>query len=119
MSECMMFPKNWEKFVENYSFKDKEEVYTNGTVLVPVFRVEQMVEHYFSRKWIPVSERLPELETYIYSVDVLFCDVERNIYVGYVNFETGMWKDRHSATHLSKERVTHWMPLPEVPNGQT
>lgn len=70
-------------------------------------------------RWIPASERLPELETYIYSVDVLFCDVERNIYVGYVNFETGRWKDRNSTTHLSKERVTHWMPLPEVPNGQT
>jgi hypothetical protein len=26
-------------FIINYSFKDKEEVYTNGTVLVPLFRV--------------------------------------------------------------------------------
>ncbi len=26
-------------FIIDYSFKDKEEVYTNGTVLVPLFRV--------------------------------------------------------------------------------
>jgi hypothetical protein len=26
-------------FVIDYSFKDKEEVYTNGTILVPLFRV--------------------------------------------------------------------------------
>ena len=26
-------------FIIDYSFKDKEEVYTNGTILVPLFRV--------------------------------------------------------------------------------
>lgn len=50
MSECMMFPSKWEKFIEDCSFVDSEKVYTNGTELVPVFRVEQMVEHYFGNK---------------------------------------------------------------------
>ena len=27
--------------VEGYAFKDDQEVYTNGTVLVPLFRVKQ------------------------------------------------------------------------------
>jgi hypothetical protein len=26
-------------FITNYSFKDSKEVYTNGTILVPLFRV--------------------------------------------------------------------------------
>jgi hypothetical protein len=26
-------------FIIDYSFKDKEEIYTNGTILVPLFRV--------------------------------------------------------------------------------
>ncbi len=26
-------------FIIDYSFKDKEEVYTNGTILVPLYRV--------------------------------------------------------------------------------
>lgn len=48
MSETMIFPEKWEPFIDNYAFKDSEKVYTNGTVLVPSFRVEQMVEHYFA-----------------------------------------------------------------------
>lgn len=34
------------EFIKSYSFKDKEEIYTNGSDLVPVFRVEQMLEMY-------------------------------------------------------------------------
>ena len=45
--ECMSFPATPAGFIESYSFKDKEQVYTNGVELIPVFRVEQMVEHYF------------------------------------------------------------------------
>lgn len=29
------------KFIESYAFKDEKEVYTNGTILVPLFRVKQ------------------------------------------------------------------------------
>ena len=28
-------------FIEDYAFKDEKEVYTNGAVLVPMFRVKQ------------------------------------------------------------------------------
>ena len=46
--ECMSFPKTVEEFIKQYSFTDKEQVYTNGAKLIPVFRVEQMLEHYFN-----------------------------------------------------------------------
>ena len=42
----MEFPKTMKEFIESFSFKDSEEVYTNGAELVPVFRVEQGLEHY-------------------------------------------------------------------------
>lgn len=29
------------KFCEDYSFKDSKEVYTNGSMLIPLFRVKQ------------------------------------------------------------------------------
>lgn len=48
-SDRMEFPRTPEEFCEQYSFFDKDEVYTNGSLLIPVFRVEQMVEHYFER----------------------------------------------------------------------
>ena len=43
----MDFPTTWEQFLDEYSFKDKEEYYTNGLDLIPTCRVEQMVQHYF------------------------------------------------------------------------
>lgn len=61
MSECMNYPKNPIDFINGYAFKDEKELYTNGSELVPLFRVEQMIEHYVNNKgWIPVSERLPD-----------------------------------------------------------
>lgn len=46
MSDRMEFPKTMKEFIDDFSFKDSEEVYTNGAELVPVFRVEQGFEHY-------------------------------------------------------------------------
>ena len=45
MSDCMIFPDDWRDFLRDYSFKDSAEVYTNGAELIPVFRVEQLIEH--------------------------------------------------------------------------
>lgn len=45
----MEFPRTPEEFCGQYGFFDKDEVYTNGSLLIPVFRVEQMIEHYFER----------------------------------------------------------------------
>lgn len=51
MGDKMTFPETIEDFIKDYSFKDKEEVYTNGADLIPVFRVEQAIE-YYSKKII-------------------------------------------------------------------
>lgn len=47
MATMMDFPKTVDEFLKHYSFKDKKELYTNGSDLIPVFRVEQMLNHYF------------------------------------------------------------------------
>lgn len=52
MGDQMEFPENPIEFLEQYSFKDKHEIYTNGSELIPVFRVKQMIEHYLS---VPVK----------------------------------------------------------------
>ena len=41
----MDFPKTWEEFAEQYGFCDEEQIYTNGAILIPVFRVNQWLEH--------------------------------------------------------------------------
>ena len=46
-NEEMEFPDSIYEFLLDYSFKDEEEVYTNGSLLIPTFRVKQALEHYF------------------------------------------------------------------------
>ena len=60
MNDCMTFPNNWHTFLDDYSFKDSQEIYTNGSNLISTFRVEQLIEHYFlnsrpKAKWILTS----------------------------------------------------------------
>ena len=45
MADCMMFPKDWHDFIKDCSFIDSEHVYTNGSELIQVFRVTQLIEH--------------------------------------------------------------------------
>lgn len=124
MSDMMPTPDNWKDFVKEYSFKDKEEIYTNGSELIPVFRVEQMKEHYFvekqvaeywyqgyykllgelaNYKWISVKDRMPEKNMPVMTYD------ER----GFMCID--MWKGNMWAIAWSPDEYTHWMPLPEPP----
>ena len=43
--EQMDFPNTFDEFAKDYGFKDKDEVYTNGSELIQVFRVKQWLEH--------------------------------------------------------------------------
>ena len=49
MADCMEFPNDWAKFLEDYSFRDYNEFYTDGARLIPTFRVEQMMHHYLRK----------------------------------------------------------------------
>ena len=46
MADKMTFPPTFKEFIKENSFKDKEEIYTNGAELISVFRVEQAWDHY-------------------------------------------------------------------------
>ena len=50
MGDCMSYPNDPVDFIKGYAFKDKQEVYTNGSDLVPLFRVEQMMDHYMEKE---------------------------------------------------------------------
>ena len=121
MSECMMFPDDWAKFLEDYSFRDDEEIYTNGSRLIPTFRVEQMMEHYLRKtvtdnnvgnKWIPVTERLPARRFFVlvFTVDKIvgeaILDTDERFY----------WSNTDE--FAEPLFVTHWMPLPEPPKEE-
>lgn len=54
MTEAMEFPKTLDEFMEQYKIVDTEQVYTNGTELVPIFRIKQWEDAHKPRKgkWI-------------------------------------------------------------------
>ena len=45
MCDKMEFPKTFKEFAEYYGFKDEKWAYTNNAELIPVFRVEQWLDH--------------------------------------------------------------------------
>ena len=61
------------------------------------------------QRWIPVSERLPELFTI-----VLVCDCDGGMETDWI------WNNKDGISRFmnSFKTVTHWMPLPEPPEVQ-
>lgn len=41
----MEFPQTFDEFAKDYGFTDDKEIYTNGSHLIPVFRVKQWLDH--------------------------------------------------------------------------
>lgn len=121
--EMMEFPETFDEFVDSYGFIDTEEVYTNGSQLISVFRVKQWLEHdnklrtietdtayecgKHANKWIPVSERLPEEKLAV----LVWCPKYKNIYCAYC--ENGNWWIFGAFSQIIPNAVKAWQPLPE------
>ena len=45
MNTSIEFPDDWHDFLKLNQFIDSKEVYTNGSELIQVYRVEQLIEH--------------------------------------------------------------------------
>ena len=58
MADIMVFPETWEEYEKENGFTDTEQIYTNGSRLIPSFRVEQWLDHIGrpKGKWIDSSE---------------------------------------------------------------
>lgn len=64
------------------------------------------------RRWIPVSERLPEQNT-----RVIGFMAWKGITA--IEYQHGKWYSIDHLQPLPNEAVTHWMPLPEPPKEDT
>ena len=67
-------------------------------------------------RWIPVEERLPEYGLRVLATDMYEGDDYTGIWTReeYKDDADGCWYDDHGWWHASDD-VTHWMPLPKVP----
>ena len=62
------------------------------------------------RRWIPVSERLPEENRVL-----IFCPLlEPDEIVGATRYKSGLWLC-DDGQMLGETEPTHWMPLPHPP----
>ena len=110
MSDMMTLPDTWEEFEKSYGFTDNEEVYTNGARLIPSFRVKQWLDHLSSeepQKWIPVSERLPEIGEYV------LCSQDNGDVGEGKLLNYGGWHICYDQTCRGSYWVNAWQPLPE------
>lgn len=64
MNEEMKFPKTFEEFIKQYSFFDKQQIYTNGSELIQVFRIKQWEEHK-EKENQKLKERLERINNYL------------------------------------------------------
>lgn len=114
MGDVMNFPERIEDFIEQYSFRDDERTYTNGSMLIPVFRVKQAIEHYMS-KWIPCSERFPPKLEENHGID------KNPAYLVSVNGEDypyrALWNGRYFMDGFLILEAVAWQPLPEPYEG--
>lgn len=134
MGEIMQFPETVEEFMQQYKITDTQQVYTNGTELVPIPRMKQWFEAH-KRRWIPCSERLPESDEVWQKYIVVYCYNYRDIWddmnattfvtVADYNSEQKVWKLGSGEVvnalilpeniQLHAGYITHWQPLPEPP----
>ena len=91
-----------------HNWDDGKDAYAFGHVIVE--RIQKLPS---AQRWIPVSERLPELRTKV------LCCGERGgrfiaeLAVSVFGPKNSVYWDRKNGKLCSK--VTHWMPLPEKP----
>lgn len=134
MGEIMQFPETVEEFMQQYKITDTQQVYTNGTELVPIFRMKQWFEAH-KQRWIPCSERPPEE---LVPVNVVWKNdnpppyhskIRGKLFPGTGVFYGGNWYWYSSIcvdllTELGNDefdsvdadvKITHWQPIPEPP----
>lgn len=71
-----------------------------------------------SSEWIKCSDRLPEkLPFFNYSDDVLFIDEQKVMYVGSYRSVKNQFRENNNSCGCCWDAptVTHWMPLPPLP----
>ncbi|WP_417853705.1 DUF551 domain-containing protein [[Clostridium] scindens] len=72
--------------------------------LVRIRTLENAIKELEGKRWIPVTERLPEDGTYLCTLDGELCGIEEP-FTGMCGIENGMWDE--------PDCVIAWMPLPE------
>ena len=110
MSEQMVFPETFDEFAEQYKLVDTKQVYTNGTELIPVFRVRQwlmrpdpLAHNIKSAKSEAVKEFAERLKNEIINDTAYACDITQHS--GYYDYQIKIGDIPEYIDNLVKEMV--------------
>ena len=95
---------------------DWKRLYTNASIMLAKYQDEIVpgLREQLNRKWIPVTERLPDsFGTFLVAIDEVHG--ENRVSVDAADFDP--FEKRWSTFNYfcAGYEVTHWMPLPEPP----
>ena len=88
----------------------------------PIPKIKQSVP-----QWINVNDRLPEVEGFEVLVSAINVDNgEKEIFIAFQGYRDFKWwtldenytKEKHNNQVSSEWKITHWMPLPEMPESE-
>lgn len=96
MGDRMTFPATFDEFAEQYKIVDKQEIYTNGTGLIPIFRAKQ---------WLENADVVPRAEVAREIFQEIYADLFRMLPLKVFHLMSGdIVGDRFDA---GKERALH------------
>ena len=75
--------------------------------------LDMAIEALERTRWIPVSERLPEVDTVVIGYDILWSEVCPVIHQD--KFYNQVWHKIRGGKDLHQDRITHGMPMPKAP----
>ena len=94
-----------------------EKFSKNAELLDVLMKAADAIEELSKPRWIPVTERLPEVDQ-----PVMICafgkSVGEGVYRGHDGFHH-VWKMYASSGTYWDDEVTHYMPLPQPPKEET
>ena len=103
-----------EKLIEMIRKADKEDHESLTQDVHYAFMVDYLIANGVTvQKWIPVTERLPEMHT-----KVLCCGIRGGRFIAELSTwgKGCLYWDKRNGKGCPE--VTHWMPLPEPPSGE-
>ena len=100
--------------VEHYAIENKRLRQGIGILIQLNHEKEERIrELEEAQRWIPVSERLPEVDTRV----EIFGGFEQTTHIGYYRENAKQWDSEDGCYWHGKNfgLITHWRPLPEPP----
>lgn len=106
----MLSKSDIAEIIDNSRYEGK----MNGRLRFEIEQLEQRIRKLEeAQRWIPVSERLPEVDTRV----EIFDGFEQTMHIGYYREHAKQWDSEDGGYWHGKNfgLITHWRPLPEPP----